>query len=51
MRNPFPAIGLLVVFGFTLGSIEGCQPGGLAPADRVLMNGKILTVDQDFSVA
>jgi predicted amidohydrolase YtcJ len=51
MRDAFPAIGLLVVFGFTLGSIEGCQPGSPAPADRVLMNGKILTVDQDFSVA
>ena len=50
MRDSFPTIGLLVVFGFTFGSIEGCQFGGPAPADRVLMNGKILTVDQNFSV-
>ncbi len=51
MRNSLLPIGLLVVSGFTLASISGCQPSGPTPADRVLMNGKILTVDQEFSVA
>ncbi len=60
MRMTRPSIGLFVVFVLTLPLI-GCQPDspapetpapdGPPPADQVLMNGKILTVDQEFSVA
>ncbi|MFP6827524.1 MAG: amidohydrolase family protein [Gammaproteobacteria bacterium] len=60
MRMMRPSIGLVAVFVLSFPLI-GCQPDspgpeapapdGPPPADQVLMNGKILTVDADFSVA
>ena len=60
MRMTRPSIGLVAVFVLSF-SLIGCQPDspapeapapdGPPPADQVLMNGKILTVDADFSVA
>ncbi len=55
MRMTRSTIGLFTVLAVVLPLI-GCQPEGSVPegpppADQVLMNGKILTVDEDFSVA
>lgn len=63
MRANYPTIRLLAVFSFTLAT-AGCQPDAPEPqapapeatqalpaADQVLTNGKILTVDENFSIA
>ena len=49
IRLPF--ICQLLVLGIALLVIAGCQNGGPEPVDQVLTNGKILTVDSEFSIA